>query len=361
MHIGIWISWLSIGFRFPPWEPMLYRVLIGVIARGTPTARVRVHQLCTFYDCILREYSRIMHLCPGHSMVLMKQLLSMILLLTFTVSASGKDMNPQAYGLLKSIYAYDQTYPLNVRTVGSIRHGETVFEKIVFDSFHDGKVPGLLALPTTGEAPFPVVLLLHGVTGSKEQWLADSFTHGGEVSARLLGEGFAVLALDAQYHGDRAVYNDYLDVGEMVFKKGWGIRYANMLTQSVVDYRRAIDYLATRDDIDSSRVGLLGYSMGGHMAFILGAVEKRIRATVACVVPHTAGMPMSAAAFARDMGTDPLLMLMAKKDRFYTQDQANALFDAVPGNAKTLQFFDSGHSLPVEYTTQATAWFRENL
>lgn len=294
-------------------------------------------------------------------MTFMKHPVSIILLISIALSASAEDLNPQAYGLLKSIYAYDQTFPLNARTVGSIQHGETVYEKVVFDSFHNGKVPGLLALPSEGEAPFPVVLLLHGVTGNKEQWLTDGFTHGGELSSGLLKQGFAVLALDAQYHGDRAVYNDYLDVGEMVFKKGWGIRYANMLTQSVVDYRRAIDYLSTRDDIDSSRVGQLGYSMGGHMAFVLGAVEERIKVTVACVVPHTAGMPMSASAFAQDMGADPLLMLMARKDRFYTQDQANALFEAVPGIAKTLQFFDSGHSLPVEYTKQATQWLRDNL
>lgn len=73
---------------------------------------------------------------------------------------------------------------------------------------------------------------------------------GGELSAALLNRGFAVLALDARYHGDRAVYNDYLDAGTMVFEKGWGVRYANMLPQSVVDYRRVIDHLATRSDVD---------------------------------------------------------------------------------------------------------------
>ena len=297
----------------------------------------------------------------SHLMIFMNKLLSTILLSIAAAGASGNEMHPQAYGLLKSIYAYDQSFPLNARTVGSVQHGEAVFEKIVFDSFHDGKVPGLLALPTQGDAPFPIVLLLHGVTGDKKQWLGDDFTHGGEVSAGLLKEGFGVLALDAQYHGDRAVYNDYLDAGEMVFKKGWGVRYANMLTQSVVDYRRAIDYLSLRDDIDSTRIGLLGYSMGGHMAFILGAVEERIQATVACVVPHMAGMPMAASAFARDMGADPLLMLMGREDQFYTQDQANSLFRAIPGNAKTIQFFDSGHSLPVEYAAKATQWLKKNL
>ncbi len=291
----------------------------------------------------------------------MKHVLFSILISALATSTLAEDMHPQTYSLLKSIYAYDQTYPLNARVVGQVAHDNVVFEKIVFDSFHDGKVPGLLAIPSQGQAPFPTVLLLHGVTGNKTQWLDDDFTHGGEVSAGLLEQGYAVLALDAQYHGDRAVYNDYLDAGEMVFQRGWGVRYANMLTQSVVDYRRAIDYLSTRNDIDSSRIGLLGYSMGGHMAFILGAVEDRIRATVACVVPHMAQMPMAPTAFARDMGADPLLMMMANKDRFYTTEQAQALFDAVPGDSKSIRFFDSGHSLPREYATQATQWLTNNL
>ncbi len=193
----------------------------------------------------------------------MRRLFIAVILCGFAGTASAKELSSQAYGLLKSIYSYDKTFPLNTRVVGSFNHNGNTFEKIVFDSFHNGNVPGIIATPNQGKAPFPIALLLHGVGGNKSQWLGHEFTHGGELTAILLEQGFAVLALDAQYHGDRAVYNDYVDPGEMVFVKGWGVRYANMLTQSVVDYRRAIDYLTTREDIDTSRIGLIGYSMGG--------------------------------------------------------------------------------------------------
>jgi len=162
------------------------------------------------------------------------------------------ELGPEAYALLKATYGYDAGYPLGARSVGSFEQAGTTWEKLSFTSFHDGLVPALLAVPE-GEGPFPVVLLLHGLTGNKRQWLSDAFTHGGEVSAGLLTAGYAVLALDAQYHGDRAVYNDFVDPGEMVFQRGWGMRYANLMTQTVVDYRRAIDYLQTRDDIDAGR------------------------------------------------------------------------------------------------------------
>lgn len=291
----------------------------------------------------------------------MKIVIVILLLLISFGRVYAEPLGSQAYGLLKTMYTYDKTYPLNAARVGTVSKQDVIFEKIVFDSFHDGKVPGLIAVPTQGDGPFPIVLLLHGVTGNKSQWLGNTYTHGGEVAFGLLKQGYAVMALDAQYHGDRAVYNNYLDVGEMVFKNGWGVRYANLLTQSVVDYRRAIDYLETREDIDTSRIGVLGYSMGGHMSFILGAVEPRIQATVTCVAPYMEGMPMAPLAFARDMGNDPLLMLMAKKDEYYTIEQAQAVFDEVPGDNKTLTLFDSGHSLPAEYTQQAVEWLSRNL
>lgn len=294
----------------------------------------------------------------------MRNALIVLLLLLVLAGASrlqAAELGEEAYGLLKATYGYDTGYPLGARQVGVKQDDGITWERLAFESFHHGLVPGLLAVPTKGEGPFPVVLLLHGLTGNKSQWLEDAFTHGGEVSAGLLEAGYAVLALDAQYHGERAVYNGFVDPGEMVFRRGWNMRYANLLTQTIVDYRRAIDYLATREDIDADRLGILGYSMGGHMTFILGAVEPRVKAVVACVVPTTAGMPMAAAQFARDLGDRPLLMMMARQDQFYTVEEAQALHDRVPGENKRIEFFDSGHSLPEAYAGMAVSWVSEHL
>ncbi|MEH6629163.1 MAG: dienelactone hydrolase family protein [Motiliproteus sp.] len=117
----------------------------------------------------------------------------------------------------------------------------------------------------------------------------------------------------------------------MVFQRNWEVRYSNMVTQTIVDYRRAIDYLATRGDIDTDRVGLIGYSMGGHMTFILGASEPRIKTIVGCVVPEMAGVLSAASTFTRSLGDKPLLMMMAQKDKWYTVEAARQLFKSIPG------------------------------
>src|SRR4030095_5211382 len=46
------------------------------------------------------------------------------------------------------------------------------------------------------------------------------------------------------------------------------------------DFGRAMDYLETRPDIDASRVGFLGVSMGSAYGVILTSLEKRVKAVV---------------------------------------------------------------------------------
>jgi hypothetical protein len=48
----------------------------------------------------------------------------------------------------------------------------------------------------------------------------------------------------------------------------------------VYDNLRALDYLISRPDVDSSRVGTLGLSMGSTMAWWSAALDERIKVTV---------------------------------------------------------------------------------
>src|SRR5574341_2142285 len=44
------------------------------------------------------------------------------------------------------------------------------------------------------------------------------------------------------------------------------------------DLQRALDYLVTRREVDSRRLGCLGHSLGGQEALFLCAVDRRIAA-----------------------------------------------------------------------------------
>ena len=55
------------------------------------------------------------------------------------------------------------------------------------------------------------------------------------------------------------------------------------------DYRNAISYLETRDDVDTARLGAWGISYSGGHVLILGATEPRIRCVVS-IVPVVDGL-----------------------------------------------------------------------
>jgi pimeloyl-ACP methyl ester carboxylesterase len=65
--------------------------------------------------------------------------------------------------------------------------------------------------------------------------------------------------------------------------------YFDELVGRVTDLRRGLDYLATRQDVDSARIAFFGPSAGGQLGLVLAAVEPRYRA----VVLVGAGMPAS--------------------------------------------------------------------
>ena len=281
-------------------------------------------------------------------------------------SFSMEPVSDEAFQVIVQCYQYDRDMPLDARIVEKSNYPDYVREKIVFNGIRDSRVPGYLAVPKKGSPPYPCILLMHGYTGNKGEWWEDSsFYGGGLVTKQFVPAGFAVFALDAQYHGERAANNDF-EKPDLMRDRGWSARSIEMIIQSVTEYCRAIDYLETRQDIDSSRIGVHGYSMGGMMAFLLTGIEPRVRVTVSCVTwnwdvdtpKYTLIAPHN---FARAVGNRPFLMLMGRSDPILPDDAARRLYNLVGGQEKNLIFYDSGHRLPDEYISESLLWFEKYL
>ena len=64
--------------------------------------------------------------------------------------------------------------------------------KFVFRGVQGFLVPGYLEFPRAGQKPYPLVLLLHGWSGSKEDWyIDDNYINGGVMRKALLEAGYA--------------------------------------------------------------------------------------------------------------------------------------------------------------------------
>jgi len=173
-----------------------------------------------------------------------------------------KPVGDEAYEAILQFYQYDRDIPLEVQIVETVDNENFIREKIVFRGVRESRVVGYLATPKTGEPPYPCVLQMHGMTLSKSDFWHDfqdpfelitrDYHHGELVTEALLSSGYAVLALDMPYHGERSYENNFETTYSAFFNKGWGYRLRDIVVQSTLEYRRALDYLEIREDIDAN-------------------------------------------------------------------------------------------------------------
>ena len=300
-------------------------------------------------------------------------LASFALLPLLPVSAEEAQPYPriseEAYRARVPFFEYSAEVPLEARIVREWDEKETLRQKIVFRGAQGFLVPGYLEFPKDVKKPAPLVLLMHGWSGSKENWWEDgNYINGGEVRKGLLKRGFAILALDAPTHGERSNEIDYLHVN--VYNDPGApprqnyFNFTEIFLQTVKDYRRALDYVAGRGDIDMRRIGLLGYSMGGMDTIYLLALEPRVKTAVACVPPlkGLGNGPTAPVDYTWGVKGKPLLLLMGKKDGFYDVPGVNASYKAYIESPKSkLIWYDHDHKLTNVYVKDALDWIRDTL
>lgn len=133
--------------------------------------------------------------------------------------------------------------------VGAAAATETTVEFAV-----DGqKVVGTLNLPDAAPKP-PVILLLHGFTGSRDELEIPAVKEGVfERAARIWADkGYASLRIDFRGNGD---------------SDG---KFEDMTMEGLVkDATAALDFLAASGEIDNDKVAVVGWSMGGAVASTL--------------------------------------------------------------------------------------------
>ena len=274
----------------------------------------------------------------------------------------------EAYQVMLQFFQYDKDIPLNVRIVEKTEMEKCVREKIIFTGIRNSRVPGYFAFPKNGKPPYPCVLLLHGYTASKSSFwedVQDAVDYEwkyAQISNGILSEGYAVLALDMPYHGERAFVRDY-EPPNNILRNNWIIKALDMIAWSTIDYRKAIDYLTTRADIDSTRIGVLGMSGGGWITFMLTAVEPRVKVSVSTVTPisiYQNRYGIVTTNFAPRI-MSPFLMIMGREDEWYTVDSAEHLYDLINSPIKNIIWYNSGHNLPIEHVEDVINWFNEHL
>ncbi|VTT97088.1 dienelactone hydrolase : YtaP OS=Pedosphaera parvula (strain Ellin514) GN=Cflav_PD0665 PE=4 SV=1: Lipase_GDSL_2: Abhydrolase_7 [Gemmataceae bacterium] len=167
-------------------------------------------------------------------------------------------------------------------------------ERLRIDNGVDGVMSAMLLIPDGLKGPAPTVLWLHSSSYDHTQLLQPN-TNGGEepLGVTFAKRGWVVFAPDAAWYGDRAgqgpagpreltrEQQDSLHKYHLWFGRTlWGM--------FVRDDQVALDYLCTRPEVDSKRIGATGISMGSTRSWWLAAVDDRIAcaAGVACLTRY---------------------------------------------------------------------------
>jgi len=308
--------------------------------------------------------------------------------------AGGKAVGIETYRVFRAFYDYDRTLPLHA----SITHEEVVaaetvtlpppappvveeipaHRRISISYMNNGKerVPAILWLPQDEKPRRPCILFIPGLGATK--LAARPYAH------ELVKRGYAVFAIDPALQGDRAPGKPPLSLSHVY-------RLRDSLMQTVIDCRRGLDYLQSRDDIDPEHLSVIGVDTGAVEGAILAAVDARIRCPALltgwadwgimarnsqlsawkAVRGEDAALdaaelsnilaPADALNFVDKVAPRPLLLIHGMKDEIVPKAAAQLLHKTAR-DPKEVIWLDTGHALRFEtVVAQLAAWFSRHL
>ncbi len=272
--------------------------------------------------------------------------------------ASEKPASDAEFQTLLRAYDYDKL-PLNAKVEQQRDEKLYTREKITFAAaYRNERVTAYLYLPKQGARPYQTVVYFPGSNALHTR------TAEGNLEIErvdfLLKSGRAVMypIYKSTYERKDSLDSDYGDT--TIFYRDHVVMWAN-------DLRRSVDYLATRKDIDSSKLGYYGISWGGTLGAIMLAVEQRFKAAVL----YVAGLPLEHSRREADQINFlprvriPVIMLNGKYDFFFPVESSQKpffrLIGTLPENKKYI-VYEGGHFVPrTQLIAESLTWFDRYL
>jgi pimeloyl-ACP methyl ester carboxylesterase len=238
------------------------------------------------------------------------------------------------------MYEYDDS-PLNAEIIETIESGTYVRERIELDAaYNEERLTIFLFLPTGSNASPPYQTLLF-FPGSNDIYKTsyDELRLGSVEYVLRSGRAIVYPIYKGTYDRKSDLRSDVQNDSNV---------YRDHTIAWARDVGRAIDYLETRDDINTDRLAYLGFSWGAAMGPIMTAVEDRFKTALF----YVGGMMMQDVQPMADpfnflpRVTIPVFMLNGKYDSFFPVETAIMPFYenlGTPEADKKLTITDSNH------------------
>lgn len=206
-----------------------------------------------------------------------------------------------------------------------------VVEEVVFTGTPPLRIPATVVIPRNGATRHPAIVALHSMGGmrayGREKLLAFSgqpafladyrktYYEGRSLQLELARRGYLSIAIDACGFGERtltalsdlekfrherlrfsaedarSVSLQAAIVDENLIQRALLTSGISLAALVATDDLRTVDYLCSREDVDSARIGCVGLSFGSFRSNYLAALDDRIRAAVSvCWISTLAGI-----------------------------------------------------------------------
>jgi len=171
-----------------------------------------------------------------------------------------KELRNKLFKLLKLDDLMSTSIPFNIEQISSTDRPEYILYEMGMNSTAARRIKFILTIPKKSSTPHPAVVCIHGHGGSRYDVYNPPTIYRGFADA-LAKRGYVTIATDV---GQHKVY----EAGRI------------LMGERLWDLMRCVDYLFSRPEVDKTRIGCGGLSLGGEMAMWLGAMDERMAATV---------------------------------------------------------------------------------
>ncbi len=193
--------------------------------------------------------------------------------------ADAPNASPLPFGVSPHYFDYDQSAPFPVTekpygTENGVQITTVTFPSLIQTPYAvNNTVTAYLFVPP-GPGPHPAMVVLHefNPSSTKSGFLLCRAIVRAQVEALMVVEPYSLNRTPSPNNrNDTHILSG--NVPDMV----------GALSQIVFDARRGLDYLARRPDVDPSRMGIAGISLGGVMSGVVAGVDPRVKVVLTLV------------------------------------------------------------------------------
>ncbi|MCK5735639.1 MAG: dienelactone hydrolase family protein [Spirochaetaceae bacterium] len=188
---------------------------------------------------------------------------------------------------------------LETEILETVDRGDFMAERISYQLEADERVEAWLLIPKASskasDSGLPGVAVWHQHNDEYHLGKSESagfdgnpMHHTGPLLAR---EGYVVLCPDALGFESRR----HKSLDGPSYERHMAMHYLtagkSIAWKNILDNRRALDYLCSRSDVDVSRIGCYGHSLGSTFTWLTGPWDERLKCMVGnCCMPSQAAM-----------------------------------------------------------------------